>query len=110
APGRQARTSRGPACLLVPSVLRGLRRPMTGGAQPKPIRSFLFRRRRWQIALGIVLALRIALPEVLRRVIRSQVSQRLRTRVEVGDVDLALYRGGGALKDFALYSARCRSP
>jgi len=77
---------------------------MTGTAQPKPIRSFLYRRRRWLIALGIVLALRIALPEVLRRVIRSQVSQRLRTRVEVGDVDLALYRGGVTLKDVALYS------
>ena len=53
--------------------------------------------------LGVA-ALRAALPVVVRRVAVSQASQQLQTRVEVGDVDLALYRGGVALEDVALYS------
>src|SRR5438034_992481 len=45
-----------------------------------------------------------AVGEALRRVLVSQLSQRLRTRVDVGDVDLALHRGGVALEDVALYA------
>jgi uncharacterized protein involved in outer membrane biogenesis len=73
-------------------------------------RSFLYRRRRWLILLGILLAVRGALPEILRRVLVSQVSQRLQTRVEIGDVDLALHRGGVALKNVALYSPAPLAP
>jgi hypothetical protein len=78
--------------------------------EARSVRSFLFRWRRWLIVLGVLVALRAALPEVLRRVLVSQASQRLQTRVEVGDVDLALYRGGVTLEDVALYSPTPQSP
>src|SRR6266550_2824056 len=67
-------------------------------------RAFVSRRRRWLVLLGVLVVLRAALPEVVRRVLVSQLSQRLRTRVDVGDVDLALHRGGVALEDVALYA------
>jgi hypothetical protein len=68
-------------------------------------------RRRWVWVLAAVLVvLRAALPEVVRRVLGSQVSQTLGTRVEVGDVDLALHRGGVALEDVALYSPTPAEP
>src|SRR5213593_1543605 len=79
-------------------------------SETEPQRSFLYRRRRWLILLGALLVVRAALPEVVRRVLVSQVSQRLRTRVEIGDVDLALHRGGVALKDVALYSPTPLAP
>ncbi|HZP43617.1 MAG TPA: DUF748 domain-containing protein, partial [Candidatus Binatia bacterium] len=44
------------------------------------------------------------LPEAVRRVLVSQLSERLRTRVDVGDVDLAFWRGGVALEDVAIHS------
>ena len=49
-----------------------------------------------------MIAVRVALPEVLRRVIISQASQALNARVDVGDVDLRLWRGGVALEDVAV--------
>ena len=61
--------------------------------------------RRWIIALLILIVLRAVLPLVLRSVIASQASKALRARVEVGDVDLALYKLGVALKDVAVYAA-----
>ena len=61
--------------------------------------------RRWIIALVIVIVVRAALPLVLRSVIASQASKALRARVEVGDVDLALYKLGVALTDVAVYTA-----
>ncbi|HUI28262.1 MAG TPA: DUF748 domain-containing protein [Candidatus Kryptonia bacterium] len=64
----------------------------------------LRRWRRWLIAAAIVLAVRAGLPEVLRRVLASQASQALRAPVEIGDVDLALLRGGVTLKDVAVRS------
>src|SRR5438094_139027 len=67
-------------------------------------RGFVSRRRRWLVLLGVLVVLRAALPEVVRRVPVSQLSQRLRTRADVGDVDLALHRGGVALEDVALYA------
>src|SRR5213594_680807 len=71
-------------------------------------RAFVSRRRRWLVLLGVLVVLRAALPEVVRRVLVSQLSQRLRTRVDVGDVDLALHRGGVALEDVALYAPDAR--
>jgi hypothetical protein len=64
-----------------------------------------WRRRRGQIGLAVVLllvAFRVALPVVLRRVIVSQVNAALAGSIEVGDVDLWLLRGGIALKDVVL--------
>ena len=48
------------------------------------------RRRRWIIAAVVVLVLRTALPLVLRHVLVSQATKALHTRVDIGDVDLAL--------------------
>src|SRR2546428_10703218 len=55
-------------------------------------------RRRVRIALGLLVlavAVRVALPPVLRRVIVSQANAALAGRLEVGDVDLWLVLGGG---------------
>lgn len=65
-------------------------------------RHALHRWRWWLIALGVVLVIRAALPEILRRVIVSQASQALNARVDVGDVDLRLWRGGIALEHVAV--------
>jgi hypothetical protein len=65
---------------------------------------FVSGRRGWLVALGIVIVLRAAAPEVLRRVLVSRLSQQLQTRVEIGDVDLTLVRGGIALEDVAVWS------
>src|SRR5256712_11046939 len=62
-------------------------------------------RRRVRIALGLLalaVAVRVALPPVLRRVIVSQANAALAGRLEVGDVDLWLVLGGAALTDVAL--------
>jgi hypothetical protein len=61
--------------------------------------------RRWIAAVSVLLLIRAALPQILRRVTIAQASQFLRAQVDVGDVDLALYRGGIALKDVAVRSA-----
>ena len=60
---------------------------------------------RWLIAAAIVACVRALLPLVLQRVIASQASKALHARVEVGDVDLALLRGGVALKEVAVFPA-----
>lgn len=65
---------------------------------PRP----LWRRRWLWIVLAILVALRAALPEVLRRVAVSQASTALTAQVNVGDVDLALHRGGVTLENVAL--------
>jgi hypothetical protein len=65
-------------------------------------RSRAWRWRRWLVVLVVLAIVRVALPEILRRVLISQASQALRTRVEVGDVDLSLLRGGVALEDVAI--------
>src|SRR5439155_6113700 len=57
------------------------------------------RRRRWLVALAILVVLRAALPAGLRVLLASQAGKLLRARVEIGDVDLALLRGAIALKD-----------
>lgn len=62
----------------------------------------LRRPRFWLVVLAIVVVVRIALPYVLRPVIASQASKALSARVTVGDVDLALLRGGVALEDVAV--------
>src|SRR5438132_611666 len=66
-------------------------------------------RRRVRIALvllALAVAVRGALPPVLRRVIVSQGNAALAGRLEVGDVDLSLLLGGAALKDVALRAER----
>ncbi|MEO8605881.1 MAG: DUF748 domain-containing protein, partial [bacterium] len=65
-------------------------------------RTRLYRWRRWLIALAVVLLVRAALPEVLRRVIVSQASQALHAQVDIGDVDLNFWRGGVGLEDVAV--------
>jgi len=67
-----------------------------------PWRERAYRWRWWLAALGLVLVVRAALPEVLRRVIVSQASEALHAKVDVGDVDLRLWRGGVALEDVAV--------
>ncbi|HTD26083.1 MAG TPA: DUF748 domain-containing protein [Candidatus Elarobacter sp.] len=52
--------------------------------------------------LALAVVVRVALPPVLRRVIVSQANAALAGRLEVGDVDLWLVRGGAALRDVAL--------
>jgi len=71
------------------------------------------RLRRWRwvlILLGVVIALRVALPYAIRYVLVSQGSKLLRTKVEVGDVDLWLLQGAVAIKDFALYEPVTNGP
>src|SRR5215813_7381396 len=51
-------------------------------------------RRLWLIILGTVLLLRVALPYALRPILASQASKAINARVDIGDVDLALYRAG----------------
>jgi hypothetical protein len=72
--------------------------------------SFFYRRRWWLILLAVLVLVRAALPEVVRRVVVSQASEQLKTRVDVGDVDLRLWRGGVALDDVAIYSPTPESP
>jgi hypothetical protein len=65
----------------------------------------LYRWRRWLIVFAVMLIIRAALPAIARRVVMSQASQALHAQVEVGDVDLALLRGGIALKDVTVRAA-----
>src|SRR5436309_317145 len=60
------------------------------------------RRRRWLVALGILLVLRAALPAVLRAVLASRAAKLLNARVAIGDVDLGLLRGVVVLEDVAV--------
>src|SRR2546425_836256 len=60
------------------------------------------RRRRWLVALAILVVLRAALPVGLRPLLASQAGKLLQARVEIGDVDLALLRGVVTLKDVAV--------
>jgi hypothetical protein len=53
-------------------------------------------------AIGLLLLVRVNLPWILRRVVVSQASQLLKADVSLGDVDLALYKGGFALIDLAI--------
>lgn len=51
----------------------------------------------------MLICIRVALPYVLRSVAASQASAALHARVEIGDVDLALWKGGVALEQVAVY-------
>ncbi len=74
--------------------------------QPPPTWRSRLKRWRWWIAAAVlIVAVRVALPIVLRRVIVAQASEALHAQVEVGDVDLALWKGGVALDDVAVYEA-----
>jgi hypothetical protein len=55
------------------------------------------------VVLGLGLALRVALPLVVRSVMVSQMNAALTGRTEIGDVDLWLFRGAIALEDVALH-------
>src|SRR5262245_9410237 len=70
-------------------------------AWPARLRS----RRLWLVVLGAVLVLRIALPYALRPIIASQASKAINARVDIGDVDLALYRAGITLNDVTVRPA-----
>src|SRR5262249_9697925 len=70
-------------------------------AWPARLRS----RRLWLVVLGAILVLRIALPYVVRPVLAWQASKATNARVDIGDVDLALYRAGIALNDVAVRPA-----
>ncbi len=68
-------------------------------------------RRRWLVAAAVavvvvvVVVVRVLLPAVLRRVLTAQASDALRASVEVGDVDLALWKGGVTLEDVVVRPA-----
>ncbi|MBI1816737.1 MAG: DUF748 domain-containing protein [Deltaproteobacteria bacterium] len=72
---------------------------------PSLLLPHLYRWRRWLTVLAVVFIIRIALPAIVRRVAMSQASQALHAQVEIGDVDLALLRGGIALKDVTVRAA-----
>jgi hypothetical protein len=59
----------------------------------------------WLAVLGAVLVLRVALPYALRPILASQASKAINARVDIGDVDLALYRAGIALDDVTVHPA-----
>lgn len=64
-----------------------------------------WRRRRWIVLASLVLllvAIRVALPHVLRRVIESQASSFLAGTVTVADVDLSLLQGAVEVHGFEL--------
>src|SRR5262245_24390561 len=66
----------------------------------------LKRWQRWAIALGaVVVVLRVALPYALRPLLESRASQAINARVDIGGVDLALYRAGIALDDVTVRPA-----
>jgi uncharacterized protein involved in outer membrane biogenesis len=65
----------------------------------------LYRWRWWILAVAVVIAVRAALPEILRRVLISQASEALKARVEVGDVDLFLLHGDVALENVSVREA-----
>src|SRR2546422_9805337 len=70
-------------------------------------------RRRVRIALGLLVlavAVRVALPPVLRRVIVSQANAALAGRLEVGDVDLWLAPGRAARPGRGRGAPRARPP
>ncbi len=75
-------------------------------AWPARLRS----RRLLVIALGVLVLLRLALPYVLRPVLVSRASQAINARVNIGDVDIALYRAGIALEDVTIRPAVTISP
>src|SRR5262245_48009306 len=66
---------------------------------------FLKSRRFWFIVLGVAILLRMVLPYALRPILESKASQTLNARVDIGDVDLSLYRAGIALEDVAVRPA-----
>src|SRR5262249_56795668 len=70
-------------------------------AWPARLRS----RRLWLMVLAAILVLRIALPYAVRPVLAWQASKATNARVDIGDVDLALYRAGIALNDVTVRPA-----
>jgi Domain of Unknown Function (DUF748) len=66
----------------------------------------LKRWQRWAIALGIAaVVLRVALPYALRPILESRAARAINARVQIGDVDLALYRAGIALEEVTVRPA-----
>jgi hypothetical protein len=65
----------------------------------------LWRRGRWVALSLVVLAVvvRLSLPALLRKVVASKASEALRARVDVGGVELSLWRGRLGLRDVAVY-------
>src|SRR5262245_20825052 len=65
----------------------------------------LRRRRLLLLACAVLIAVRAALPAVVRRTLETRASEALHARVTIGDVDLSLLRGGVVLEDVALRAA-----
>src|SRR6185369_15585475 len=91
-------------CDSVPSCDRSLMGVLTRWTAP------LRRPRFWLVLLALAIVVRIALPYALRPLIESQASQALSARVTVGDVDLALLKGGVALEDVAVHTGPAPAP
>ena len=67
----------------------------------------LLGRRRSRVLLGLVvlgLAIRIALPAIIRRVVVEQADLALLGRIELDDVDLALLTGGFTLHGLRVFA------
>jgi uncharacterized protein involved in outer membrane biogenesis len=73
-------------------------------------RARLRRWRWWIAALVVLLLVRAAVPEVLRRVAMSQASQALNADVEIDDIDLALWHGDVILEGVALRPRAAAAP
>ena len=71
------------------------------------------RRRRNLILIGVLVllvAVRIALPFILRREIVSQADHALTGHIELDDLDLSLFRGGVTLHGLRVYAEKRPSP
>jgi hypothetical protein len=91
--------------MLIGSRVLAAMQPFKGMDFGRKAHAAVHRWRRWLIAVAIVACIRALLPLALQHVIASQASKALHARVEVGDVDLALLRGGVALKEVAVFPA-----
>ena len=71
------------------------------------------RRPRNRVLLGVLallVAVRIALPYVLRPIIVAQADEALVGRIALADLDLSLIRGGVTLRGLEVYPTSCRRP
>ncbi|MBU6281619.1 DUF748 domain-containing protein [bacterium] len=59
----------------------------------------------WLLVPAILVAFRVALPEIVRRAVESNAASAIHGQVTVGDVDLALWRGHVDLKEVAIRPA-----
>lgn len=60
------------------------------------------RRRRWLIALGIIVLIRIAIPPIAVALINRKLAEHPRIFAHIEDLDLALYRGAYVVKNLQI--------